>query len=173
MGNPALKLTERILDFFTKATEMITRVMVVAMVVIMVTGVIARYAFNRPLGFVDEYVMYLMVGLSVLAANYVLKEKGHIKVDIVTRLLPPRAQAWLLVVTDILSMFAVAIILIQVISMTALSFETGTISITASRTPMGPIQLMLPIGFGLLLVEFLRITVVSIKSAVSFPKSES
>ena len=173
MGNFALKLAEQMLNFFSKSTEMIARAMAVVMMVIMVAGVIARYAFNSPLGFVDEYVTYLMVGLSVLAANYVLKEKGHIKVDIIVRKLPPRAQAWLLVVTDILSMFAVAIIMLQVIRMTALSFETGTISITAERTPIGPVQLMLPIGFGLLLLEFLRTTVISIKSAVSLPKSES
>ena len=33
-------------------------------------------------------------------------------------------------------------------------------------TPLGIVQLMMPIGFGLLLIEFLRTMAISVKSAV-------
>ena len=173
MGHFALNLTERVLDLLASTTRVIAQAMVAVMMAIMVVSVTARYVFNRPLAFADEYVMYLVVGLSLLAANYVLKEKGHIRVDVVVSRLSPRVRVWLLVVTEIITIFTVTVIMLQVIAMTSLSFETGTISETALRTPMGPIQLMMPIAFGLLLIESLRTTAISIKSAISSPKSES
>ena len=162
----ALKLTERIFDFIGNAGAFIARAMLVLMTGLVVIDVVARYVFNSPLGFASEYVMYLMVGVTLLAANYVLREKGHIRVDIVVRLLPPRAQVWLLVVTDIVSVFCVVILLIQTFNLTAQSLANKTISITAMATPLGIVQLMLPIGFGLLLIEFIRVLIISIKSAV-------
>ena len=168
MRNFPLNLIEKILDLLAMGTKVVAQVMVAVMVSIMVVSVIARYVFNHPLNFADEYVMYLMVGLSVLAANWVLKEKGHIKVDVVILMLPPRVRAWILVFTEIATIFAVAIIMLQVIKLTRLSFEVGTLSETALRTPIGPIQIILPIAFGLLLLESLRTTAISIKS-VTFP----
>ncbi len=163
-----LKQAEHILNFLADASQVIARGMLVLMMVLVVIDVVARYAFNSPLGFASEYVMYLMVGVSVLAANYVLRERGHIRVDIVVRLLPPRAQAWLLVVTDAVSIFCVVILLIQTATLTIQSFAAKTISVTAMSTPLGFVQLMLPLSFGLLLIEFLRAFTISIKSAVCF-----
>lgn len=165
MRNFPLNLIERLLDFLAMGTKVIAQVMVAVMVLIMVISVTARYVFNHPLNFADEYVMYLMVGLSVLAANWVLKEKGHIKVDVVILMLSPRVRAWVLVFTEITTIFAVTIIMLQVIKLTRLSFEVGTLSETVLRTPIGPIQSILPIAFGLLLLELLRTTVISIKTA--------
>ena len=172
-ANSALRWTEKILNVLADYAAIVPRVMVVAMMVIIVIAVFSRYALNRPLAFADEYVTYLMVGVSLLAANWVLREKGHIRVDIVVRLLAPRVRAWLLVFTDIVSIFAITIIMIQVTRMTAMTFVTGTVAVSVLYTPLAPIQLMIPIAFGLLLLEFLRTITISIKSAISFPKSES
>ncbi len=166
----ALKLVNRILDVMSDISLVIARVMIVIMIVLVVIDVVARYAFNSPLGFASEYVMYLMVGVTLLAANYVLREKGHIRVDIVVRLLPPRVQAWLLVVTDAVSIFAVVILLIQTFNLTAQSFANNTSSVTAMATPLGVVQLMLPIGFGFLLLEFIRVLIISIRSAAYFSR---
>ena len=162
----SLKLTERTLDFLADIGAVIARGMLVLMIGLVVVDVIARYVFNSPLGFASEFVMYLLVGVTLLAANYVLREKGHIKVDVMVNLLPPKAQAWLLVVTDAASIFVVIIMLIQCIKITVKSFAFKTISITAMGTPLGIVQLMMPIGFGLLLIEFLRTMAISVKSAV-------
>ncbi len=164
----ALKLTERIFDFLGNGGAFIARVMLVLMTGLVVIDVVARYAFNSPLGFAGEYVMYLMVGVTLVGAGWVLREKGHIRVDIVVRLLPPGAQVWLLAVTDVLSIFLVVLLLMPVIRLTGQSFASQTISVTPMSTPLGIVQLMLPIGFGLLLIEFLRVATISIRSAISF-----
>ena len=163
-----LKLVNRTLDIMSDISLVIARAMIVIMIVLVAIDVVARYVFNSPLGFASEYVMYLMVGVTLLAANYVLREKGHIRVDIIIRLLPPRAQVWLTVVTDVVSVFCVVILLIQTFNLTAQSLANNTSSVTAMATPLGIVQLMLPIGFGLLLIEFIRVLIISIRAAVYF-----
>ena len=165
-----LKLTERILDFLGDAGAFIARLMLVLMTGLVVVDVVARYAFNSPLGFAGEYVMYLMVGVTLIGAGWVLREKGNISVDIVVRLLPLRAHAWLLAATDVLSIFLVALLLIPVIKLTGQSFASQSISVTPMSTPLGIVQLILPIGFGLLLLEFLRVATISIRAAICFGK---
>ena len=166
-----LKLANRTLDIMADITLVIARVMITVMIVLVVIDVVARYAFNSPLGFASEYVMYLMVGVTLLAANYVLREKGHIRVDIVVRLLPQRAQVWLVVVTDAIGIYCVVLLLIQTFNLTVQSFAAKTSSVTPMATPLGIVQMMLPIGFGLLLIEFIRVFIIAIKDALSFSQS--
>ena len=163
------RLPNRILDLLAEIAAFVSQAMLAVMVAIMVIGVFSRYALNRPLAFVDEYVMYLMAGVSLLAAGYVLREKGHISVDIVTNLLPEKTKLWLRVITDFISVFCIGVILVQMVRLTQMTLETGSVSNTALHTPIGPIQAILPIAFTLLFIEFVRTTVNSVKSSLSVP----
>ncbi len=164
----AISLAERVLNTLASGTKIITPAAVFAMMAIVVCGVVARYVFTIPLVFPNEYAPFLMVAISVLGANWVLKEKGHIRVDFVIRMLSARVRAWLMVVTNIVSMFAVLIILVQSARLVSQTLASHTVTLTILATPIGIVQLLMPIGFGLLLIEFMRTTTISIKSAI-FP----
>ena len=168
-----LELTNRVLDSFCTVGRVMAQVILVTMFVSVVIGVIARYGFNSPLAFVNEYVPYMMVAVSLLALNWALRQKSHIRVDVAIRLLSPKKQAWLLVFTDIISIVIVAVMLKAFIGLAHLSIVSHTISLTILETPLGLVQLSMPIGIGFLLIELLRTTVISIKSALSFSKSGS
>ena len=53
-------------------------------------SVVARYGFNRPIGFTDEVSGYLSVSLIFFGLAYTLKENGHIRVEIIVSRLSPR-----------------------------------------------------------------------------------
>ena len=161
------QIANRVLDYLATFTKVLSMAAAGLMATIVIIGVVARYVFNSPLMWVDEYVTYFMVAVSLLGANYVLKENGHITVDFITRLLRPKVQAWLRAITDIVSILVLIVVLIQVTRLTAMSIEAGTVTVTVLHTRIGFVQLMMPIGFGLLLIEFLRQTVLSFKSAIS------
>jgi TRAP-type C4-dicarboxylate transport system permease small subunit len=65
----------------------------VVMLVIIVVGTLARYFFNNPLSFVEEYSGYLLVVMGFLGMATALRREAHINVDIILRMLSQKAQA--------------------------------------------------------------------------------
>ena len=160
------KSLTRILDLLATTSGQIAGAVVFIMVIMVATGAIMRYGFDRPLPFPDEYSGYMLVLITLVGAGYVLRERGHINVDIVIRMLPPRVAGWLTVVTDLASLLCVIVLILQTVNVVSISFATGRESIMGSmRTPLGPVQLLMPIGLVLLAIEFLRVLSRSIRSA--------
>jgi TRAP-type C4-dicarboxylate transport system permease small subunit len=166
----AAMVANKTLDSLDTFAKNLSLLMVAIMTIIVFVGVVARYVFNAPLLWVDEYTTYLMASVCLVGANYVLKENGHINVDFFLALLKPKTRAWVTAVFDVISMFCLVMILIQVTNVTISSFESHSMTITIMRTPLGLVQLMMPIGFGLLLLEFMRVTVKSFKQAIGLSR---
>ena len=66
-----------------------------AMVLITVGVVIARYGFRWGSIAVQESVVYLHAAVFMLGAAYALRHDAHVRVDIVYRKVSPRRQAWI------------------------------------------------------------------------------
>ncbi len=64
-----------------------------SMMYVTVIDVIGRYFFNRPLIGSVEIVFCLMGMMVFLGMGLTTFEDGHIRVDVLTRILPPRARA--------------------------------------------------------------------------------
>jgi C4-dicarboxylate transporter DctQ subunit len=67
-------------------------VCVVAMMVLTTADVVARYAFNSPTMWADEMASYLLIAIVFLGLAHNLRSDGHIRIDVITNLLSPRAR---------------------------------------------------------------------------------
>jgi C4-dicarboxylate transporter, DctQ subunit len=67
-------------------------VMLVFLMSIVGTGIFSRYVLHSPIGWVNEITEYILVYLGFLPAAWILKDEGHIKMDLVLNTLSPRAQ---------------------------------------------------------------------------------
>lgn len=74
------------------------------------SGTIARYFFNKPFVFTEDIVMALIIPLVTCSLAYVFQIKGHIRADLVLRLLPLKWQKYLDRVTDLLTIVILAVI---------------------------------------------------------------
>ena len=74
------------------------------------TDVFLRYALNNPLGWTHEIAELMLVWIVSLGMAWLLREEGHIRVDILTSGLKPRTRALFNAVTSALSAMAVLII---------------------------------------------------------------
>ena len=122
------------------------------MIVLIFVGVALRYVFDSPLPFVDEYSGYALATLTLMTLAYALKTKGHIRVDIVVDRLPHRAASYLEIATLLVSLGFVIIILVATTRLTVESFEIGRLAWSPMETPLGPVQLVRPIGLSLFVI---------------------
>jgi TRAP-type C4-dicarboxylate transport system permease small subunit len=64
---------------------------VVAMMALTTADAVARYAFNSPTMWADEMASYLLIAIVFLGLSQNLRSNGHIRIDVVTNLLPAPA----------------------------------------------------------------------------------
>lgn len=67
-------------------------VCVVAMMVLTTADVVARYVFNSPTMWADEMASYLLVAIVFLGLAHNLRTDGHIRIDVITTHVGPRAR---------------------------------------------------------------------------------
>lgn len=126
---------------------------VLAMGLTIVAGVVARYIFGYPLHFVEEWNGYFNVVLILLPLRYVLKHGGHLGLDITLKYLPRSVLRVLEIATLSLSLVIVIVLTISTTQLTITSFARGTRAFTTSETLLGPIQIVMPIGFAMLAIQ--------------------
>ena len=83
-----------------------------ALLVVVVYGVVMRYAFNDAPPYVEQVALLLVISVAMFGASVGVRDSGHIGLDSLVRSLPPKAQFWCKVVVEILSgIFAPALVL--------------------------------------------------------------
>ena len=82
----------KVINFLSRVASYVAMVTVIAMMLMTVTDVTLRYVFTRPLSGIPELTEY-MLAICLLGIVPCALEKRHIKVEIITENLPPRASA--------------------------------------------------------------------------------
>ena len=164
------RLLGRFCDFLSRASLAVVAVVAVMMALMVGIGAVSRYTIARPIPMVDEFGAYMLVAITFVGAGYVLRERGHVSVDIVIRLLPRRVTAWLMVATDIISILGTIMLTVLTAQVVINAFRVGNRVVGAIDIPLGPVQLLMPIGLLLLLIQFLYVLSTSVRSARRQPE---
>jgi C4-dicarboxylate transporter DctQ subunit len=154
---------EKLLETYSKWFDRCLYVLalVAALIVLFVTlamscDVVARYFLNSPMAWVFNVCQHLLAYLVFFAAAWVLREGGHVKIDLIEgRLRQPKGD-FLRLITSILSMVACAVLFWSGAKAVLLSFRWGTI--LPGPPPVREYLLLAVIPFGsfLLAVQFGR-----------------
>lgn len=164
------RLLKRASDIASLVGESIAVSCVIIMALMVGLGALARYTISVPVPMVNEFAAYLLVFITFLGASYALKEKSHISVDFVVRMLSKRVTGWLAIVTDIISILATIALIVLTAQVAAGSFRSNLQTYGAFNVPLGPVQLAMPIGLFLLVIVFLHVLSTSIKSVRRQPE---
>jgi TRAP-type transport system small permease protein len=89
-GRPSLP--RRILRGVVTAEKAVIVVLMVAILLLVVTQVVMRFVFQRPLFWSDELARYCYVWLSFIAAVAVTAGRSHIRIDVINYYLGRRGQ---------------------------------------------------------------------------------
>jgi TRAP-type C4-dicarboxylate transport system permease small subunit len=125
--------------------------------VLVVYGVVLRYAINRPQTWLDEMVGYLLVATVMLGASDALRQREHIAIDIVTGHLDARKRFWVAVLAMVAVAATALLFIVEGWGAVAFSKMVDMRSTGYLDMPIWTMQLLIPVGGAILLLNALTL----------------
>jgi TRAP-type mannitol/chloroaromatic compound transport system permease small subunit len=126
---------------------------ILAILAIAALEVVLRYVFNRPTIWAWDVNIMLMGAVTVMSGGCILLTGGHPSVDIILRILSPRARAMVELVTFLLFFLGIGVLLWQSGIDAWNSILTREKLNTYFAPPVYPLKILWPIGVFLLLLQ--------------------
>lgn len=112
-------------DSLIDALAVVAGALVVLLTVLVVFDVAARSLRLLTLPWSLEATEYMLYAVTFLGAPWVLRENGHIAIELVVERLPARARAFAARIADVLGAAVCAVLLYYACRMLWLSFQSG------------------------------------------------
>ncbi|MBN1332984.1 MAG: TRAP transporter small permease subunit [Synergistales bacterium] len=144
-----------LIEWLNEKIGMIGAWIVIPLNAVVVYEVVIRYVFNNPTDWVYDTAWMLFSAMFLLGGGYTMVHKRHVRIDIIFSALPKRWQAWY-------DTFFFAVIFLPVMAiLTWKGYQFAArawtsseyLSTTLWHFPAGPVKTMIPIGFGMLLLQ--------------------
>jgi len=117
---------------------------------------VSRYAFNSPLIWVIPLSQYSLVYITFLGAPWLLREEGHVMMEIVVEKLGYTGRAWFGIGSSVLGIIASFIFVWYGALTTYDHFVHGIYESAVMEMPIAPVIAIIPIGSFFLLAQFVR-----------------
>ena len=125
------------------------------LVVTMIIEVIRRELFQYSSVWGEEMVRYAFIYLTWIGAASVIRDRAHIRIDVLFHFLNPRGRAWLYVFGDAVMLLLGVLVLILSLESVQTAWQFGSVS-HGLRLPMAWFLLAVPLGFLLMVYRLLR-----------------
>lgn len=148
----------KILDQINIAMVVISTVLILGLTFIVGADITLRYVFLRPLGWVKEVSEYILVALGFLVAAWILKDDGHVKMDLLLSKVSPKAQTVMNIITSIMSTLVVLIVTWFTLRVMADFYRTRLVTPSVLEPPKWVLLIPIFVGSLLLAIQFIRRT---------------
>jgi TRAP-type C4-dicarboxylate transport system permease small subunit len=157
----------RVIEKLIKCERIFMTVSMISTILLSTAGVFFRYVLNSSLSYVEEVAALLLAGVIVIGSSLAIGSKEHIRVAVLTQLLPK--SKFVLDLFCNLSILLVSGLLCFVTAKFTYSLiSSGQLATSLEWLPIGVPLLILPIGYFLCIIKSLIV----IKNSHSV-KSES
>ena len=146
----------RLFDFLNIIMVVVSAILLVGLTLIVGADITLRYAFNKPLGWVKEVSEYTLVGLGFLVAAWILKDDGHVKMDLILGNVRPKIRIMMNMITSIISAIVMLIITWFTLRVILEFYRTKLLAPTVLEPPKWILLTPILIGSFLLAVQFIR-----------------
>lgn len=130
--------------------------------------VIARYIFNLGVTWLTEIINFMLIYLVFLGAPWLLKEKGHVAIDLIYVRQNEITRRVLDIIVSAVGALSCSIMVLFSALKTIDNFAGGVIVSSTFQVPRGFFLCILPVGFLLLSIEFVR----QLYKAIFRPRSQ-
>ncbi len=155
---PFFGFLTRLFDRFIEALAFLAGVLTILMMVGISVDVTCGYVFHRPIMGVLELSEMMLLYITFLGAAWVLREEGHVNMDLILTIFKPRTQAWINAVTSLVCAGICLILFKYGLQVTLGMFRDGVLESGTVQINQGYLLLVIPLGSLPLFLQFLRRT---------------
>ena len=151
-GAAAARFFERVLETGNLAAGLIVAFMTLGISL----DVVLRYFFNSPISWMKEIVEFAIIWMTFLAAGWVLRQDGHVKMEILHRYVSPTRRELLRTAAALLGVLICLIIVFYTAETTFKYYLSGRTIASERRFLLWPVSRSIPLGMSLVLVQCCR-----------------
>lgn len=118
--------------------------------------VLIRNIFSKTYAGLFEITEYSLLWMTFLGTTWILRNNGHVRIDLVVTLLPQKYRSILNAIASILSVILLLAMTYYSTKLILYDYRTGFTLSGVLRPLKWPIEMIIPIGFLLLSVQSLR-----------------
>ncbi|MFH1651488.1 MAG: TRAP transporter small permease [Chloroflexota bacterium] len=158
---------------FDQALNVMRGIAVVFVIISFLTvciDVLMRQVLDRPVTWAQEVIEYSIPLLAFFGAAWVLKVEGHVSIDLLVNLLKPRGGVILNAIMSFIGTIACFIVTWYSLLSTIDHAERGLRFVTTLKPLQWPFLLVIPLGFLMLSIQFLRRTYGFMKESRATPE---
>ena len=146
-------------DRFLDVSLVISAAAVVLASLLTLSDITSRQFFASAQGWAIEIAEYCLLYLAFFGAAWLLREDGHVKVEVVVEVLSARNQAFLGMVTSVVGVLVTGVLAYFATSTTIMEYMAGTKMYESPlKPPLYPLLIPIPIGAASLCIQFMRRT---------------
>ena len=146
----------RIIDKVSNAFGLIAGITMILGVVLVLTEVFVRSVFDSTIYITQEYTAYFMVAITFFGLAYTLKEKGHIRLTFLHKIVKPGKGRTILDIYAFICGFVIfAIITYATFDFFLSTYATGTRSMQITKTYLAIPQFAMPLGSFIITLQFI------------------
>lgn len=151
-----MRAGSRALDFAIMTCALLAVVILVALVVSVAFEVVMRYFFNAPTRWVVEFSEYSLLQLAFLGGAWVLREEGHVSVEMLVELLPRSARSFLFVATSLVGAAVCGLFFWVSLGYLIEIYNAGEVLFKSVQVKKWAVMAVMAPGLLLLTLQFLR-----------------
>lgn len=151
-----MKTINNMIDMSMKFLSMVAAAALAFLLIGIVYATFSRVAFNKPLASLVEYSTYSLVYVTFLGAPEILKNKGHINLDIITNMLPERTNTILSMIVNIAGAVISGVIFYYGFLVAKDNFLFNVKIMDSMGTPQYLLTATIPIGLFFMTIQFIR-----------------
>ncbi|SHE85233.1 TRAP transporter small permease [Devosia limi] len=151
-----MKALGQIFDFILNAFAVVSGVILVTMMLATVVKIGMRLFLNHGILGIDQISGVMMVYMTFLGAAWVLRNDGHVTVDIVTGALAEGPRRVVLIIGSLIGAFACLLVAYFSAQTVAISLARGVMVAAELEIPRAVNLVVIPLGSFLLGIEFIR-----------------
>ena len=119
--------------------------------------VLLRYGFNRPITWVVEISEYALLWITFLGTSWVMRQDGHVRVDLLLQYLSPPALRICGLVSSASGALTSLVLIVFGAHVTLVAMARGSFRPTGTDIPTWIVVVVIPVGGLLLFFRFLRL----------------
>ncbi|MES2127442.1 MAG: TRAP transporter small permease [Pseudomonadota bacterium] len=167
--NPVLAMLAGLLNKLNSALLAVSMCALVLTALILTYSVVSRYFLNAPTDWQDEASVFMLVGVTFFCSAYVQSYRGHIGIEALASLLPPKVNAARLFFVDLLSFLFCAFFSWKSWTLWHEAFRDGQTTTSTFAPPLWIPYGMMAFGMTLLTLQLLLHTAARLTNKASAP----